>query len=151
MEQIPPHIPGGRVLAEKQTKPEEIKITPEMLEANNYPKAALYLAAFGGLLLLVQGLVCIFLKSLYFAITIDVISGLGSVVIGILLVIDGLIVGGAAVSLLLKPELRQAAGATVIIFALLGLLFGGGWYIGSILAFIGGILALTWKPEKGKS
>jgi hypothetical protein len=44
--------------------------------------------------------------------------------------------------------MRQAAGASILVFSLLGLLLGGGWFIGSILGFIGGLLAITWKPEK---
>jgi hypothetical protein len=139
-------------MAEKQKAPdpamEKVQITPEMLAANNYPKAGMYLGAIAGLLLLAEGIVCIFFRSLYYGINIDFLAGLGSVIIGILLAIDGLIVSGAALTLVVKPELRQAAGASMIIFSLLGLLFGGGWFIGSILGFIGGLLAVTWKPAK---
>jgi hypothetical protein len=143
---------GGGNMAKKQAatdpKMENMQITPQMLAANNYPKAGMYLAAIGGLLLLAEGIVCIFFRSLYYGINIDFLAGLGSVIIGILLVLDGLIVSGAALTLVMKPELRQAAGASIIIFSLLGLLLGGGWFIGSIMGFIGGLLAITWKPAK---
>jgi hypothetical protein len=127
---------------------EKVEITPQMLAANNYPKAGMYLAAIAGLLLLAEGIVCIFFRSLFVWINIDFLAGLGWVVIGILLVLDGLIVSGAALTLVVKPDMRQAAGASILVFSLLGLLLGGGWFIGSILGFIGGLLAITWKPEK---
>ena len=37
-------------------------------------------------------------------------------------------------------------GILIIVFALIGFLGGGGFYIGSILALIGGIMAVSWHP-----
>ena len=50
-------------------------------------------------------------------------------------------------TLLLKPELRKTAGASIIIFSIVGLLFGGGWIVGSALGIVGGLLAIIWKPK----
>jgi hypothetical protein len=132
-------------VANKNPTPEELKITPEMLASKNYPKTAFYLVMVGAMLMIAQGIVCIFFRSLYYWIEIDFLAGLGWVLVGIILAIDGLIVSGGAGILVMKPELRKSAAVSIIIFALFGLLLGGGWVIGSVLAIIGGILAMTWK------
>lgn len=124
-----------------------MKITPEMLAANNYPKAGFYLATFGGMLMFFEGLAAIFFRSIFFAIDEDIWAGLSWVLVGIILLFIGSIVAGAAVTLLLKPEMRKAAGASIIIFSLIGLIFGGGWIIGSALGVIGGLMAIIWKPQ----
>jgi hypothetical protein len=124
-----------------------IKITPEMLAANNYPKAGFYLAAFGGMLMFFEGLAAIFFRSIFYAIDEDIWAGLSWVLVGIILLFIGSIVAGAAVTLLLKPEMRKAAGASIIIFSLIGLIFGGGWIIGSALGVIGGLMAIIWKQK----
>jgi hypothetical protein len=124
-----------------------MKITPEMLQAKNYPKAGFYLTALGGILMFFEGLAAIFFRSLYYGINVDFWAGLSNVIIGIILIIIASIVSGAAVSLLVKPELRKTAGASIILFSLIGLLFGGGWVIGSVLGIIGGLLAIMWKPK----
>jgi hypothetical protein len=128
-------------------QPQQIKITPEMLNANNYPKAALFLSAFGGMLMFFEGLAAIFFRSLYYGINEDLWAGLSWVLIGIILLFIGSIIAGAAMTLLLKPELRKTAGASIIIFSIVGLLFGGGWILGSVLGIIGGLLAIIWKPK----
>ena len=56
-----------------------------MLNANNYPKAALFLSAFGGMLMFFEGLAAIFFRSLYFGINEDLWAGLSWVLIGIIL------------------------------------------------------------------
>jgi len=124
-----------------------IKITPEMLAANNYPKAGFYLAAIGGMLMFFEGLAAIFFRSIFYAIDEDIWAGLSWVLVGIILLFIGSIVAGAAVTLLLKPEMRKAAGASIIIFSLIGLIFGGGWIIGSALGVIGGLMAIIWKQK----
>jgi hypothetical protein len=46
-----------------------------------------------------------------------------------------------------KPIRHKILGLPIVIFSLLGLPIGGGFLIGSLLAFIGGMLALEWpKP-----
>lgn len=128
--------------------PEEMKsMTPDMMAKRDFPKAAFFLVAIGGLLIFVEGLVSIFFRSLYWWYEIDFLAGLGQVVIGILLIIDGWIVAGGAITFLLRPKFAKAAAVSVILFSLLALLFGGGWYIGSIMGFIGAILAMMWKPK----
>lgn len=129
------------------TAPQPMKITPEMLQSKNFPKAGFYLTALGGILMFFEGLAAIFFRSLYYGINVDFWAGLSNVIIGIILIIIASIISGAAVSLLVKPELRKAAGASIILFSLIGLLFGGGWVIGTVLGIIGGFLAIMWKPK----
>jgi hypothetical protein len=143
----PPTQPSASPKQASGAPQQPIKITPEILAANNYPKAGFYLAVFGGLLIAIEGLVAIFFESLFYAINEDIWAGLSMVLIGIILLIIGGILSGAAVSLLVKPELRKSAGVTIIICALVGALFGGGWVAGSVLGIFGGLLAIIWKPK----
>jgi hypothetical protein len=137
------------VPAPAQAPAQPVKITPEMLKATNYPKAAFYLSAFAGVMMLVAGLFAIFFDSIYLAINWSAWAGLTSLFIGILLVIDSMILSGAAASLLLKPEMRKTAGVTIILFSLLAFLMGFGWLwvVGAGFGIVGGILALIWKPK----
>lgn len=57
-----------------------------------------------------------------------------------------LIIVGAA-SLFARPALRVGWGITIIVAAAIGFLMGTGGLLAALLAVIGGILALTWKPE----
>jgi hypothetical protein len=124
------------------------QLTPEMMAGKNYPKVAFYLAAIGALFMLFAGLFAIFFDALYLAIVWNAWAGLTALIIGILLVIDSLIIGGAATSLVLKPEMHTTAGVTIVLFSLLALLLGFGWFwvLGAGLGIIGGILAIFWKP-----
>jgi hypothetical protein len=142
----PPTVPSTTTPPQPApATPQPVKITPEMLAAKNYPKVAFYLSSFGGVIMLVAGLFAIFFDAIYFAIVTDIPGiGLSFILIGIMLIICSLFVSGAAVSLLLKPELRKSAGVTIILFSLLALLFGGGWFVGAFLGLVGGILAIFW-------
>lgn len=84
---------------------------------------------------------------MYYGINVDIWAGLSMVIIGIILMIVASIISGAAITLLVKPDLRKTAGISIILFSLLGLLFGGGWFIGSVLGVIGGLLAIIWRPK----
>jgi hypothetical protein len=125
------------------------QLTPEMLAAKNYPKVAFYLSALGALFILFAGLFAIFFNSLYLAIVWSIWAGLTSLLIGISLIICSLFIGGAATGLVLKPEMHTTAGVTIILFSLLALLMGFGWFwlVGSGLGIIGGMLAIFWRPQ----
>ncbi|HID17954.1 TPA: hypothetical protein EYP27_00245 [Candidatus Bathyarchaeota archaeon] len=53
------------------------------------------------------------------------------------------IIGGA----LLLQGRGLTGGSVVLTFTVLGILFGGGWGLGFLLAFIGGILGLVSREE----
>lgn len=58
-----------------------------------------------------------------------------------------LIIIGAAMINSSEPGKVKTGSIIVIVFSILSLFFaGGGFFIGFILALIGGILGLTWKP-----
>ncbi|MBI0584774.1 MAG: hypothetical protein ISF22_11205 [Methanomassiliicoccus sp.] len=128
---------------------QQVKITPEMLASKNYPKIAFYLAAIGAMFMLFAGLIAIFFNSLYLAIVWSIWAGLTSLIIGIGLVICSVIIGGAATTLVVRPEAHVSAGATIIVVSLLALLLGFGWFwiVGAGFGVIGGILALVWRPR----
>ncbi|MEX2672719.1 MAG: DUF6114 domain-containing protein [Phycisphaeraceae bacterium] len=58
----------------------------------------------------------------------------------------GVLVILGAVMLYTRPEQRVAWGTTILVVATVSLFFGAGGIIGSLLAIIGGILALIWHP-----
>ncbi|MEM3746743.1 MAG: hypothetical protein QXN67_04640 [Thermoproteota archaeon] len=71
-----------------------------------------------------------------------IIIGLGSIVIGILMLIGAFMINSTSKS-------RVTMGSIlVIIFSIIAVFIGGGfYYIGTILGIIGGILGLIWKPS----
>lgn len=109
-----------------------------------YPTAAVALSFIGGLIILLNAIfIAIFgLAYLFF----NAGLGLSALIIGILGAIDGFIILSSAGGLRTAPNQHVALGTTIIIFSLLALiLVGGGFFIGSIMGVIGGILALVWK------
>ncbi|MHC1586581.1 MAG: hypothetical protein ACXQTV_03445, partial [Candidatus Hecatellaceae archaeon] len=55
------------------------------------------------------------------------------------------IVGGV----LLLYGRSLTGGSVTLVFTVLGILCGGGWALGFLLAFIGGIIGLVSKPKAG--
>jgi hypothetical protein len=125
-------------------------ITPEMLARKDYPKIAFYLSSFAAMLMLFAGLFAIFFNSLYLAIVWSIWAGLTSLLIGISLIFCSMFIGGAAASLVLRPEMSKTAGLTIILVSILALLLGFGWFwlVGAGVGIIGGIMAILWKPAK---
>ncbi len=56
---------------------------------------------------------------------------------------------GGSVLLLVKPEQHKLWGILVLVFSLVAIVGGGGFFLGTILGLIGGILALVWKGTPG--
>lgn len=56
---------------------------------------------------------------------------------------------GCIVRIYLKPRKHNTFGLPMVIFSILSLPIGGGFLVGSILAFIGGMLALEWPRSFG--
>jgi hypothetical protein len=121
-------------------------ITPEMLARKDYPKIAFYLSSFAAMLMLFAGLFAIFFNSLYLAIVWSIWAGLTSLLIGISLIFCSMFIGGAAASLVLRPEMSKTAGLTIILVSILALLLGFGWFwlVGAGV----GIIGILWKPAK---
>ena len=106
-------------------------------QVQNKPTAAYILSLLGGILGLIGGLIVVGAGALVGVFT----FGLGFAVIGgigMWIVICSIIVIYAATKLNSHPLEHSKWGAIILVFSLIG-----GW---SILDFIGGILALTYKP-----
>ncbi|MBO3800597.1 MAG: hypothetical protein FGF52_06080 [Candidatus Brockarchaeota archaeon] len=70
------------------------------------------------------------------------VFGICPIVIGILMFIGAVIMNSTN-----KSRVKRGS-IIVIIFSIIAVFLGGGFYIGSILGIIGGILGLVWKPSK---
>lgn len=66
---------------------------------------------------------------------------------GVFGIASGVIVILGAVMLRASPKDSSTWGVIILIFSLLSLPSGGGFFIGAILGLVGGILALTWRPS----
>jgi hypothetical protein len=97
----------------------------------------------GGIFLLLGGLLATVGFSFVF-------GGLGALV-GIVGVIFGLIVILGAVMLYQKPQSHTMWGVVILILSIIAFPSLWGFGIGSLLAFIGAILALVYKPSIGPS
>ncbi|MDW5564137.1 MAG: hypothetical protein SA339_13040 [Methanomassiliicoccus sp.] len=120
----------------------------EMLARDNYPKAAFWLSAIGALLILVQGLMFIFVLSIWSTIEYGGWTGLANVVLGAIMILVAIIIGSAAATLVARPQYNVAEGSTIAFLSFLALFLGGGYVIGSVLGIIGGILAIVWRQKK---
>ena len=107
------------------------------------PTAAFVLSLIGGIFIILGG---IFLAVLGAAVTFF-FGGIGGI-FGILGIIWGIIVIIGAVMLNSNTEQHTTWGVIVLVFSIVSW-FGalGGFFIGFLLALIGGILGITWKPE----
>ncbi len=103
------------------------------------PTAAFVLSLIGGIFLLLGGIL----------LTVGFSFLLGSVgaVIGIIGIIMALIVILGSVMLYQKPQSHTMWGVIILIISIIALPAAWGFGIGSLLAFIGAILALVYKPS----
>jgi len=93
------------------------------------PRAASYLVIAGSVLVLVEAL--LFLE-------------IALLVVGLFLFIVGLLIFA-------EPHHHLANGILGVLLAVLSLLFGsGGFYLGAVLAGVGGVLSILWAPPKSR-
>ncbi len=64
--------------------------------------------------------------------------------------IAGVLVLVGAIMLRNRPEQATTWGTIILVFSIVSLFGMGGFFIGAILGFVGGILAATWKPPTGQ-
>jgi hypothetical protein len=102
------------------------------------PTAAFVLSLIGGILILLGGVA--------FAIGFSFVFGSAGAVFGIIGVIMGLIVLLGAVMLYQKPQSHTMWGVIILVLSIIAFPAAWGFGIGSLLAFIGSILALVYKP-----
>lgn len=117
-----------------------------------YPRTAYLLGLIGGVLMLVFTLIAAAVVAAFAGVISSIAPAAGAVV-GLavaLLVIEALIFGGLVIFLSLRmksnPQGAKGYGVIVLVLSVISLIAGGnGFYIGAILALIGGILAIIWR------
>lgn len=65
--------------------------------------------------------------------------------------ISGVIVLAGAVMIYNNPGKASGWGTLILAFSIVSLFGMGGFFIGAVLGVVGGSLALTWKPDQGRS
>ncbi len=110
------------------------------------PTGAMILAIVGGIFILIGGLVLVEIGSIFSSLTFGLVGGsviaLGAVgaLIGILTIVCGVLLN-------VRPEQHAIFGALILVFAIISWVTAfGGFFLGFLLALIGGILALVFKP-----
>lgn len=106
------------------------------------PSVAFGLTLAGGIIILLAGVVVMVVG----AVLTFFIAGLGGI-FGLVGVVWGVLIIVCAVMLRSMPDQHVGLGVAIIIFSVLSW-FGsfGGLVIGFLLALVGGILAIVWKP-----
>lgn len=113
----------------------------------DYPDAAHLLSLIGGIFVLIGGLLFAVFGA---AITFFAFGLLG--LFGVLGVIWGIVLIYGAMKLRSNPEQHDTWGALIVLFSLLSWVGGmGGFVIGFLLCFVGGILAIVWRPAQPAS
>jgi len=120
----------------------------EMLAKKDYPRIGFWLSVIGTILILIEGIMFIFLISIWSTIEYGGWTGLANVILGVIIVITAIIIGSAAAALVVRPQYHVGEGSTIAFVSFLALFLGGGYVIGSVLGIIGGILAIVWSPKK---
>ena len=111
--------------------------------ATESPGTAFGLSLAGGVMIFIAGLILAALASFAAAVT----GNAGILAFGWFGSICGIAIIALAVAFHSRTKFAKIGGALVIVFALVSIPFTfGGFVIGFILAIIGGILAIIWKP-----
>ncbi len=103
------------------------------------PTAAFVLSLIGGIFILLGGVAL--------AIGFSFLLGGVGAIIGIIGAIMGLIVLLGGVMLYQKPQSHTMWGVIILVLSIIAFPAAWGFGIGSLLAFIGAILALVYKPS----
>lgn len=111
--------------AQRQPSRSIYSVSP--LKTEPRPRTASYLVIAGSVLVLVEGLLFV---------------EIGLLIVGLFLFIVGLLIFA-------EPHHHLANGILGVLLAVLSLLFGfGGFYLGALLAGVGGVLSIVWSPPK---
>ena len=63
--------------------------------------------------------------------------------------ISGAVVLIGAIMIYTQPNRISTWGLVILVFSILSLFGMGGFFLGAILGMVGGILALSWRPQLG--
>lgn len=116
------------------------------------PTAAFVLSLIGGIFILLGGALIAALAATFGGLF-NLVGlgdfGLGVALLGSLGLVFGLIIIIGGVMMYMKPQQHVMWGAIVLILSIVSFPFSiGGFFIGFILALIGGILGLVFKPSQ---
>ena len=118
--------------------------------AGEKPTAGFVLSLVGGIFWVIQALVFVvlasFLESMGSLVGVGGVGMVGGIFAAVSFIFAIVIILGG-VMMYAKPAQAKVWGILTLVFALVGFLFLGGFFLGSILALIGGILGLVWKPS----
>ena len=116
--------------------------------AKSYPSTAFILSLIGGLFIILAGAISAWIYAVGAAILFAFFPGGAALLIGLAVaaLLFGVIIIVGAFMLRSKPESSKTWGIIILLLALFSWVGGGGFFIGFILALIGGILAITWHP-----
>jgi hypothetical protein len=119
-----------------------------MSQSGSYPVAAFVLTLIGGILILLDGLYVAAIAAFIGSVVGAFFPGLGLLIIalGVIALLFGLIILVGAIQMHSHPQSAKTWGIIVLILALISFVGGGGFYLGAILAIVGGILAIVWHP-----
>lgn len=110
--------------------------------SSDKPSAAYILSLIGGVFVVIGGVAVAAIGAL----ATFMLAGIGGV-FGILGIVWGILIIVFASRLNSAPSSHATSGALIIVFSLLSWAGAiGGFFIGFLLALIGGILAITWSP-----
>lgn len=110
------------------------------------PTAAVVLAIIGGIFILLGGLAEIALGAFAASFTFGLFGGT-LIAFGAVGALLGILIVVFAILLSIHPQQHTLYGVLILVFSIISLSsFFGGFVLGFILALIGGILALTFKP-----
>lgn len=114
----------------------------------SYPTAAFILSLIGGIFILLGGIYTAAITAIVGSAFFAFFPGFAALLIGLAVValLFGLIIIFGAIQMKHHPESAKTWGIIVLVLALLSWLGGGGFFIGFLLALIGGILAIIWHP-----
>lgn len=113
-----------------------------------YPRSAYLLGLVGGVLIVIYALYEVVAAFVFTRRIESILPGATRllVILGVLGVVLGFLIIVFALRLRSSPGSVRTSGALMIVWSLLSFVAGGGLFIGLILAFIGGIMAITWRP-----
>lgn len=110
------------------------------------PTAAFVLSLIGGIFIILGALLWIVVGSILAFLSMD--FGLGASLAGGLGIVMGLIIIVGGVMMYVRPQQHVMWGAIVLILSIVSIPFSfAGAVIGFILALVGGILGLVFKPS----
>ncbi len=114
-----------------------------------YPRTAYVLSLIGGILILFFSLIYAAILAVFAGLFAAVGFGLGAAALiglAILALFFGVIILFFALRMKSNPQQARTYGILILVLSLISFIGGGGFYIGAILALIGGILAIIWTP-----